>query len=183
MAKKDKALPDAFAPIDQRAKLYREMRDQLVSLVNDYDRELQALNLRYVSGIRATTLALASLEKQLGAEIEKVPQLFEKPRSITLHGIKVGLQKQKGSIEFDDEEKLIERIRKVDEKDTLSVPPAVLIKSKEYVSKEGLQMLRAEELKKLGVRVVADTDKPVIKPADTTIDKLVQRILEQRDAA
>ena len=52
------------------------------------------VNGRFVSG--------ALSYESLRALIEESPELFEKPRSVVLHGIKLGYQKGKGGIVWDD---------------------------------------------------------------------------------
>jgi hypothetical protein len=93
-----------------------------------------------------------------------------------LHGVKVGYQKQPGAIEIADEADTIERIRKMfaDNKNMLRQ----LIKTTEKPIKDALSGLSGEKLQKLGVKVTEDTDKVIIKPADSEVDKIVDALLK-----
>lgn len=167
---------DALRVIDVKAKRLADARADLASLVTRYNRALEKLNNQRIPQIRAAAAAVMALEAVVSADIKARPDLFVKPRTMTFHGIKLGLKKGTGSIEWDDEAKVIERIRKHAEK--LSVPADVLIVVTESVSKEALERLPGDELKKLGVSLVDATDTVVLKAADTTVDKLVKAILK-----
>ena len=54
---------------------------------------------------------------------------------------------------------------------------ALLIKTTEKPIKDGLSALPADKLKKLGVKVTDDTNKIVIKPVDSEVDKIVDALL------
>lgn len=167
---------DALRVIDVKAKRLADARADLADLVAKYRRAIEKLERRRVPEIRAAAAAVGALELVVSADIKARPDLFVKPRTMTFHGIKLGLKKGSGKIEWDDEAKVIERIRKHAE--TLSVPADVLIVTSYTVSKESVERLKGDELKKLGISVVDGTDAVVIKAADNTVDKLVKAILE-----
>lgn len=167
---------DALRVIDVKAKRLADAREALTKLVGQYRRAIEKLGVKRIPQIRAAAAAVAALEIVVSADIKARPDLFVKPRTITLHGIKLGLKKNQGHIEWDSEEKVIERIRK--HAATLSAPADVLIVTTYTVSKEALEKLPGDELKKLGVSLVDGTDAVVLKAADNTVDKLVKAILE-----
>ena len=98
--------------IETQAKKYSDTTNQLTDVVNAMETEITAVKKKYLEKI----LPLAekvSLEKAILHEaITSAPNLFEKPRTFSFHGIKVGYQKKKGRIEIIDEEKTIELIEK-----------------------------------------------------------------------
>lgn len=85
-------------------------------------------------------------------------------------------QKQPGAIEIDDEALTIKRIKKLfaDQEDMLQQ----LIKTTEKPVKDALGGLSGDQLKKLGVRVAEDTEKIIIKSADSEVDKIVNALLK-----
>jgi hypothetical protein len=102
------------------------------------------------------------------------------PRTVVFYGIKVGMQKQKGKIEWEDDEVVVARLERF-YPDTW----------KDFVQeiykplKSQLETLSAGDLKKLGVTVVEADDKVIIKPTDSEVDKLVEALLrdEIKEAA
>lgn len=97
--------------------------------------------------------------------------LFEKPRTRAVQGVKFGLRKQPGSVELGDEAKVIERIRK-----HFPDLAGTLIVVKWTVDKRAIAKLPARDLAKLGVAVVDPVDKVTISAAETDADKLADAI-------
>jgi hypothetical protein len=104
--------------------------------------------------------------------------LFVRPRTIIFHGIKVGLQKGSGKIEYDKSE--IDRIVRLIEKH-FPEQTEVLIQTKKAPIKKALANLSGAELKKLGIEIDDSTDAVVIKPTDSEIEKVVDRLLKEKD--
>jgi hypothetical protein len=94
---------------------------------------------------------------------------------MTLHGIRLGYQKGKGKITWDDDAKVIAAIRRTFTKATADTLISVI----EKPAKDALANLPAAELRRLGVQVEAAGDAIYIKAADSEVDKLVARILEE----
>lgn len=160
--------------IESRAKLYADARENLASIVADLNAGIEALKRQAMPDIKRAIARAATHHDSLRALIEACPGLFAKPRSRTLHGIKLGFQKGKGKIEFDDPDKVVSLIKKYfpDQAD-------VLIVTAEKPAKDALNQLTAAELKKLGINVVEGGDAVFIKPADSAVDKLVDALLKE----
>ena len=117
---------------------------------------------------------VSACKDEITDALASAPALFEKPRTRSFDGIKVGFRKQKGKVVLDDEPATILRIR-----ERLPVEQAeLLIRIKESVVKEAVNDLTAADLKRLGIRLTQDTDEPVINAARTDLDKLVDALLE-----
>jgi hypothetical protein len=101
-----------------------------------------------------------------------------KPRTVILHGIKVGYRKATGKIEFDDAEQVVKLIRKhfPDQFD-------VLVKVEETPVKKALANLTAAELKKLGIEVSDSGDEVEIRDTASDVDKLVSALLKDYEEA
>ena len=113
----------------------------------------------------------------LHASVEASADLFQKPKSRLLHGIRLGFAKAKGKLVIDDEATVVRLIRR-----HLPNRFADLVKVTEKPLKDPLSRLTGDELKKLGVRVESDTDEAFVKPADSEIDKLVDALLDSAEA-
>jgi len=149
---------------------YSKLSDKVKELNDEID-SVKRKHMRYIKSFAEDALEKKSL---LSNAIDESKDLFEKPKSIILHGMKVGLQKGKGKITIPDEEKTILLIRK-----NLSDQADILIKTEEKLVKPALNNLTAGELKKVGLNLVESTDEVLIKPTGSDIDKIVNALLKE----
>lgn len=169
---------DHIHELDTLACRYGKARERLADLHVDCERELGQVKARFRSPIKGALAKCIELRDLLLAKISERKELFSKPKSRTMHGIKLGLRKKKGKIVWPkgSDAKVVERIRKhFPEKADL------LIKSVEAPSKDALQSMTAADLKKLGVSVVSDTDEIFVKDAANDLDKLIEQLLDGKD--
>lgn len=162
--------------IETATKEYSEKRRQLADLIHDLENQIADLKRKALPGVRRALDRATEAQDKLHNLISESPELFVKPRTLTWHGVKIGYQKAKGTITWDDEEAVVKLIRKhfPDQVD-------ILIKSKEVPVKTALAQLTVAELKKLGVSVVEAGDEVIIKTTDSEIDKLVDTLLKVAD--
>lgn len=142
--------------------------------VDKLQHEVQKLKQKHLKGIQCAANQLAVSRAALTTAIEAGPELFVRPRTLVLHGIKVGWQKGRGKLEWDDTQGVVDRIRAL-----LPDQADVLIIIEEKPAKKALELLPAVDLKKLGVRLIESGDEVVIKPADNDVDKLVTALLAE----
>ncbi len=161
--------------IDGHARQYASAREVLAERVSKFEAEVQAIRNRLLPGIKSAAAVAAVLQSELAAGIAQHPDLFVKPRTMTLHGIRVGYIKGKGKITWEDDEKVIAAIRRAFAKPTADRLIAIV----ERPVKDALAQLPAAELRRLGVQVEEAGDQVYIKAIDTEVDKLVARILEE----
>jgi hypothetical protein len=161
--------------IDYLAHQYANNRELLAERVAKFEAEVTAVRTRLLPGIKTAAAAAANVQGDLSAEITRHPELFEKPRTMTLRGIKLGYQKGKGKITWDDDAKVIAAIRRTFAQDTADKLIAIV----ERPVKDALANLPAHELRRLGVQVEEAGDHVYIKASDSEVDKLVARILEE----
>lgn len=167
----------ALDTINKQAEAFSKARSALadkVQALNDAMAELKRANL---SEVKRLLNRAAEAEARLFAEIEANPQCFVKPKTLVIAGVKLGYQKSKGGIAFDDSDAVVARIKKhfPDQAD-------VLIQTKEAPVKTALAQLTAAELKRLGVSVTEAGDQIVIKTTDSEIDKTVEALLKAASA-
>lgn len=122
--------------------------------------------------IRAALVKFKAAHADLKDAVEGHRDLFERPKTRMLHGVKVGFQKQRGKLEIDSDEQVVKLIRKhfPDQFDAL-------VQTIHKPVKPALQNLPAVDMKRLGVRVTDDVDAVVIKAADGDLDKLIDALL------
>lgn len=160
--------------IELLVKEYSDSYRKLSDKVQELELELGTVkrkHMRYIKDFANETLEKKSL---LTAAVDESKSLFEKPKTIVLHGMKVGLQKGKGKIVVPDEEKTIMLIRK-----NLPDQSDILIKTEEKIIKPALENLSAGDLKKVGLNLIESTDYVVIKPTGSDVDKIVNALLKE----
>lgn len=140
--------------------------------------EIEAIKRKYLPIIRHAVNKAKSLKENLSNAIEESRDLFKRPKTMTVHGIKFGLQKVSDDIEWEDEETVINRIKK-----TMVGQINVLINTKETLCKTALKQLPAPDLKKIGVSLVEGKEQVLIKDTNSDIDKLVQKLLDEDKTA
>lgn len=159
--------------IEARAKLYAEARERLAGIVADLNAGIEALKRQAMPDLKRAIARASTHHDQLRSLIDNAPELFVRPRSVVFHGIKLGFQKGKGKIEWDDADQVVRLIKKhfPDQAD-------VLIVTSEKPAKDALNNLTVAELKKLGISVIEGGDAIFIKPTDSAVDKMVDALLK-----
>lgn len=163
--------------IERLVLVYKSARDLLAGRVESLEDELDRIKRRAMPGIKKAVARAKEAEHALATAIESSPELFKKPRTVILHGVKVGLAKGKGEIRYQDPDQVLKLIRK-----HLPEQADVLIATKEVPVKKALAQLSAAELKKIGVTLVQTGDQVVIKPTDSEVDKVVSALLKEMPA-
>ena len=170
--------PTGIAAIDAVAKNYAAARQAVAERVQTLEDELRIVRNRHLRGIKTAAAIAAAAQSELVAAVTAAPDLFVKPRTIVLHGIKVGYQKGKGRIEWDDEDKVVTRILDFPQR-LGDREPGDFVETTHRPRKDLLLELTVGELKKLGCRVEGTGDLVVIKATDSDVDKLVAKILDE----
>jgi hypothetical protein len=159
--------------IEALTKRYAEAAGALSDAVSSLEEAKQKLQRQHLPEIKRLVARARDAKAALSGAIAESAELFQRPRTVTFHGVRVGLQKAKGRIEFDDAERVVALVRKL-------YPERfdVLVKASYRPVKEALAQLPAADLKRLGITVVADSDEVFVKDASGEIDKLVEALLK-----
>lgn len=166
--------PVGLADIEKQTRTFAEHQRDLRFLVEALQAEVEHAKRRAMKKIRNAVERAANSRAGLKALIEQRPDLFVKPRSVVIDGIKVGFQKAKGGLVIDDEKRTCELIH-------LYFPSEVeqLIVATEKPVKSELNLLTAADLRRIGVKVTNDTDEVLIKDTASDVDKLVAALLKE----
>lgn len=164
-----------LAAIEKATKLYADHRELLGLRVQDLHDKIEELKREHLTAIKEAAADAANAKSALEVIIDESRALFVKPRSIIISGIKVGLQKGKGGLDYNDDETVIRLIRKHLPKEQHEL----LIKVKESVVKKALGELDVATLKKIGVTVQGTGDVVLIKATDSDVDKIVNAMLKE----
>lgn len=160
-------------PIDAKARVYAEARDRLAGSVAALNDAITALKREQLPLIKRHLRRAFDLESDLRNLVEASPHLFTKPRTVVLHGVKLGYQKGAGAISFDDPDHVCKLIQK-----KLPELADVLITSNPKPVKKALQQLTVAQLKSIGCQVEEAGDRVVVKAVDSAVDKLVTALLK-----
>ena len=165
-----------ISQIETLTAKYAAERTALGAALYDLHSDIEALKARVMPKIRAIASRARSAESALREAIEQSPELFERPRTITISGIKVGFQKGKGTLSWQSDERLCAQIERLFPDEI-----GLLIRTTRAPIKSALAQKSAAELKRLGITVTDTGDQVLIKAADSDVDKRVAAYLS--DAA
>ncbi len=162
--------------IERLTREFADARERLSGTVRTLEDRIEALKRQYLPGIRKQVGLAREKKSVLAAAIGDSPELFVKPRTVVISGIKIGFEKGKGSLGWESDEVVVKLIRKHFPGDA-----DILIKTKETPLKKALSALSVADLKKIGVTVEETGDVVVIRPTDSEVDKLVDALLKDID--
>jgi hypothetical protein len=164
----------ALQEIEKLTKEFADCRDVLVERVTNLNDEIERAKRRLMPGIRNAVRALAGHKDALQAAIDGNRELFRRPKTQVIHGVRVGLRKDSISLSWADTDKLVAAIKRVypDVADTL-------IKKTETPLRSNLERMPAGDLKRIGVRVSGGEDTVVIQPTDSEVDKIVAALVKE----
>ena len=162
--------------IERLTREFADARERLSVTVRTLEYKIEALKRQYLPGIKKQVGLAQEKKADLAAVIGDNPDLFVKPRTIVISGIKVGFEKGKGSLDWESSEVVVKLIRK-----HFPGEADILIKTKETPRKKALSSLSVGDLKRIGVTVEETGDVVVIRPTDSEVDKLVDALLRDSD--
>jgi acetolactate synthase small subunit len=168
-----------LSDIEILTREYADHYQQLAGDIDELESAIRVLKKKALPGIKRAAARAAGAKEKLKAAIEAAPQLFEKPRTRLFHGVKVGITKKKGRVEWDNEAKVVERIERLLPQDQVEL----LIRTEKSVLKPGVYDLTAADLKRLGITIVGDGDEVVVKVVDSDIEKMVDALLDDKEIA
>lgn len=163
--------------IQQATRQFADERAKLVEIVSALNEKVEALRREALPMIKRAVARTAERQGELKAMLEAAPGLFVKPRTVIFHGVKVGFQKGKGGVDWDEDEKVVALI----EKHFPRAQAELLIKTTKKPIVKALEDLDVSDLKRIGCRVLDTGDEAVIRPVDGEVDKIVKALLEQEE--
>jgi hypothetical protein len=162
--------------IETLAQAYAESYRELEGAVQALEDGVRTIKRKLLPTIRRLAEESASRKGALLGAVSAAPALFEKPRTQVLAGVKVGLQKRRGQVVIEDEAATIRRIRELLPKDQAEL----VIRVRESVHKPAVYDLTGGDLKRLGIKIDADTDEAIAKIAGEDIERMVDALLGEQ---
>lgn len=164
-----------LAKIDALALRLKQRRDELQAVITKIDDDHTAVTRKHRPALREAFAKCEGAQAALHTEIQANPDLFVKPRTFTLHGVKVGFAKGKGRLVIVNEAKTIELAKKHLDPEQV----ALVVRVTEAINKKAAAGLTAAELKKIGMHIEEASDEVVLSFVDSALDVLLARLLEQ----
>lgn len=164
--------------IQKRATALSECRDRLSTLFLTLQGNLDTVKNGSMAEIKRVARQVAREHNELVAAINAHPELFEKPRTYVVEGIKFGMQASQGSLEWADDDKVCERIAALAAAGDIpadQVELLVTVTKKPVAS--AIRQLSPDLRRRIGVRLEGDGDQPLIKSVDSTIEKAVTSVI------
>jgi hypothetical protein len=164
-----------ISELESMARDVADARDDLSASLREYEQAVKQLREKHLPEIKEYSEALAVAEGLLEYGVDKSPQLFTRPRSRTVHNVRFGIEKGRGSLSWSiSESLLIKRIKRL-------LPGRVkrLVAVTEKPVKKELEKLKGDELKKLGVTVTRTGDAPFVRLVKSDVHKLAAAIVEE----
>lgn len=158
--------------IETKTKKYSEAYSELTKQISKMEAEIEKVKNKFIPDIKAGVHRIKAAGDDLYQSISDNKDLFVKPKTQVFHNIKVGYMKGKGKKEYDNDT-TVKLIRK-------NFPEQIadtLIQVKETVISKAIEQLPASDLKKIGVNIVDAQDEVTIKPVDSEIKKVVDKII------
>lgn len=163
--------------IEKLCRAYAEARDALEGEADEI-RNLRRRAVRARMRILKTRVANAAATKEaLRAAVADRPDLFEKPKTLAVEGIKIGFRKMPGRIDG-DEQAAVERIRK-----HFPNLAAALIRTRDSINRQAVKNLDGRQLAKIGLAITEVDDEVVVAAATSDLDKLVDALMAEEEEA
>ena len=163
--------------IETLCKIYAEARAALKDRTDRIVQLQEKVLRRRRKGLQGRIAAASVAEDELMEAIRGAKSQFERPKSRTFSGIKIGWRKKPGKIVVADEDRTKELIRKKfpDQAKTLLV-------TKTSLDKAALAKLPVKDLAKVGATLAESTDEAFLTAPKSNLDKLVEAFLaDMRD--
>ena len=135
---------------------------------------IKPIYLAHQAGIDVAAEEESSAKADLLALVDAAPQLFKRPRSITVDGVKCGYRKDDDRLDWDDEANVIARILALPE---LKQMAQVLVRTEQALNIGALSELTGDQRRQVGVRRIDGVDQSFITIGDSDVDKVMKALL------
>lgn len=127
---------------------------------------------RHRSGLDAAAEEEARAKEELQQLLDAAPQLFKKPRSFIINGVRAGYRKEEDTLFYADEEAVIARIRAL-----LPDQADLLIRTQESLVADALPQLDGKDRRSVGISLVTGVDRSFVTVGDSDVEKLTRALI------
>ena len=165
--------PVTLAQLERAASEYEIESAALEKQIAKLDADLAEVKARHIASLKRQAGMVANREALLHSLVEAAPELFKKPRTMIISGVKLGYTTSQGKIELKhSEEAVIANIERWFELDADQ-----FIRTSKEVNKDALRNLTDEELKKIGCKIEGAGDVVIVKRTAGEVEKLINKLI------
>lgn len=135
--------------------------------------DTEELRKKYLARIRRVMSQVTARHADLYREIAENKDLFQKPRTQVIEGIRVGLSRGKGRLEVPNEEQTIAAIE-----EHLPKQAKFLIRIEKSLIVSAAKKLPPETLDLIGAEIVGKEDTVVIEEVEAQINKILSSLIK-----
>ena len=172
-----------FKKIDSRSARYSRARARLTRRYAAFQASLRKVEEKHLLKIRLALEEAANVKSELESAISIAPDLFKKPRTLTLHGVRVGFFDCPAALDMPKAKaKRAAVVAAIRAKFTPEkIKELGLIVTEEVPASDALlaQFLADEKLQIEEVEFTPAGESVFIKPADHALDKVIKTLLEE----
>ena len=168
-------IPKGYEEAAALAAEYFAAHERLRERVELVKARQRAAGRLLLPGLKRLVAEASAARDALRACIEADPQLWDKPRTRALHGVKLGLRALPGRLAI-DAAAAIPLIRK-----HLPGQSKTLVKVSETLNLNALKALTPAQLARIGGSISDQADEVVITVPKSAVDKLVEALLDDLD--
>lgn len=152
---------------------YSQAHVGLADRVGELHEEIGRIKRKHLYRIKKAAARAGINKGELIRYVQNHLEEFQRPRTRTFHGVKVGLQKGRGKVVFSDKAATVRAI----ERDYADMAD-VLLKTTKTPLIRGLQQLDARQLAALGVEIRHTGSIIIVRLVDSEIEKMVDAYLD-----
>ena len=161
-----------LAEIERLTAVYASRRAALREAASEVQAALDAARRAGRPRVVRRAAACAAARDELEAALSSAPDLFRRPRTRVLGGIRIGWRRPPARVEIPDEAHTIAALRR-----RFGSDAAQYLREKVTVARAAVRGLPARVLTALGVAVVEPEDAPFVSAPDDDTDRLVEALL------
>lgn len=150
--------PVTLKEIEDNCAHLARVRARAQRLMDAVERKRAAVLADHAAEIRDLAEELVASRGNLELAVQYGRQFFLKPKSQIFHGIEVGFEKERDTLQVPEDEVLIPRIETL-----LKAKAAGLIRNVKSIVREAFKQLTTAEKQMLGCRVVRGADKVIVR--------------------
>jgi len=166
------ALEDIRAAAQRLANAHNDTAGTAALLNAEIKAAIAPILDRYKGTIDTYAVAEAASRARLDCLLTDAPNLFVKPRSLAVDGVRCGYLKAPDTLDWDDDEIVIARIKAL----RPDLAP-LLIRSRESLVVDALTGLDAKTLIAFGIRTITGVDASFITVGDNDAEKLTRIVI------
>lgn len=166
---------DKQQKIENLTKEYASAFDVLTKLKAQLSADAENMRLKYRDQFKSASENLANLNDELLEAISDSPEIFVKPQTQTLNGIKVGFRKAQDELVYKVSEEAVIKLVESELKDKADV----LVEVKKSLIVSAVKNLEPDELKRIKCIVEKNDLIPLIKTADSAVDSFIKKLIAE----